>query len=71
MYFFFGAVAQLARAFGSYPKGRGFKSLRRYQMDYTRDFIFRVLYYIAPWPSGKASDSDSEIVSSNLTGAAN
>ena len=28
---FFGGVAQLARAFGSYPKGRGFESLRRYQ----------------------------------------
>ncbi len=26
---------------------------------------------IAPWPSGKAADSDSAIVSSNLTGAAN
>ena len=26
----FGGVAQLARALGSYPKGRGFKSLRRY-----------------------------------------
>jgi hypothetical protein len=25
-----GGVAQLARAFGSYPKGRGFDSLRRY-----------------------------------------
>ena len=29
----YGDVAQLARAFGSYPKGRGFDSLRRYQMD--------------------------------------
>ncbi len=29
--YYFGGVAQLARAFGSYPKGRGFDSLRRYQ----------------------------------------
>ena len=28
-----GGVAQLARAFGSYPKGRGFDSLRRYLKD--------------------------------------
>ena len=28
-----GGVAQLARAFGSYPKGRGFDSLRRYQKN--------------------------------------
>ena len=27
---YFGGVAQLARAFGSYPKGWGFNSLRRY-----------------------------------------
>ena len=26
----YGGVAQLARAFGSYPKGRGFDPLRRY-----------------------------------------
>lgn len=34
-----GDVAQLARALGSYPKGRGFNSLRRYQNGYklTRD----------------------------------
>ena len=30
-YFIYGGVAQLARAFGSYPKGPGFKSLRRHQ----------------------------------------
>lgn len=29
---FHGDVAQLARAPGSYPGGRGFDSLRRYQM---------------------------------------
>ena len=28
---FFGGIAQLARAFGSYPEGRGFKSNFRYQ----------------------------------------
>ena len=28
---FHGGVAQLARASGSYPLGRGFESLRRYQ----------------------------------------
>ena len=33
-----GGVAQLARAFGSYPKGRGFDSLCRYQIS-----IFRTL----------------------------
>ncbi len=30
---FYGGVAQLARAFGSYPKGRGFDPLRRYQLN--------------------------------------
>ncbi|MDF2936726.1 MAG: hypothetical protein K0Q90_2099 [Paenibacillaceae bacterium] len=29
----YGGVAQLARAFGSYPKGRGFDSLRRYHIS--------------------------------------
>ncbi len=29
---FYGGVAQLARASGSYPEGRGFDSLRRYQL---------------------------------------
>ena len=29
----YGAVAQLARAIGSYPIGREFESLRRYQCD--------------------------------------
>ena len=29
-----GAVAQLARAIGSYPIGREFESLRRYQICY-------------------------------------
>ena len=28
----YGGVAQLARAFGSYPKGRGFDPLRRYHI---------------------------------------
>ena len=31
-----GGVAQLARAFGSYPEGRGFESLRRYQFHLER-----------------------------------
>ena len=31
--FVYGDVAQLARAFGSYPKGRGFDPLRRYQYE--------------------------------------
>ena len=30
----FGGIAQLARAFGSYPKGRRFKSYFRYQSSY-------------------------------------
>ena len=29
-----GGVAQLARALGSYPRGRGFESLRRYQYNH-------------------------------------
>ena len=36
-YALYGGVAQLARACGSYPQCRWFKSDRRYQ-----DFIFRV-----------------------------
>ncbi len=31
--FFYGGVAQLARAFVSYPTGRGFKSPRRYHFE--------------------------------------
>ena len=30
--YIYGGVAQLARAIGSYPAGRGFKSLRRYHI---------------------------------------
>ena len=30
VFYKYGGVAQLARAFGSYPKGRGFDPLRRY-----------------------------------------
>ena len=33
----YGGVAQLARAFGSYPKGRGFDSLRRYNVKRMAD----------------------------------
>ena len=36
---FFGGIAQLARAFGSYPEGRGFKSNFRYQPTYSVGFI--------------------------------
>lgn len=32
---FYGDVAQLARAPGSYPVGREFESLRRYQLEYS------------------------------------
>ncbi len=35
---FFGDVAQLARAFGSYPKGRGFDPLRRYHLKITNSY---------------------------------
>ena len=31
--YFYGGVAQLARASGSYPGGRGFDPLRRYIVD--------------------------------------
>ena len=31
---FDGEIAQLARALGSYPKGRGFDSPSRYQLEY-------------------------------------
>ena len=34
----YGGVAQLARAFGSYPKGRGFDPLRRYHI-WTRSSV--------------------------------
>ena len=33
---FHGDVAQLARASGSYPEGRGFNPLRRYQLNVNR-----------------------------------
>ena len=45
----YGGVAQLARAFGSYPKGRGFDPLRRYQyVIYSykiRVFLFHTKFY--------------------------
>ena len=34
----YGGVAQLARASGSYPAGREFKSLRRYQEEFCSNF---------------------------------
>ena len=39
-----GDVAQLARASGSYPEGRGFNSLRRYQMNVSSG-IFPSFYF--------------------------
>ena len=42
----YGAVAQLARASGSYPEGRGFESPRRYQCDKKLElFVSRVIDY--------------------------
>ena len=35
---FHGDVAQLARAIGSYPIGRGFDPLRRYQEEFCSNF---------------------------------
>ena len=43
----FGGIAQLARAFGSYPEGRGFKSNFRYQ-----PFANAKGSYSARWSSG-------------------
>ncbi len=34
----YGEIAQLARAIGSYPIGRGFDPLSRYQIDYYSNF---------------------------------
>ena len=39
-----GDVAQLARASGSYPGGREFESLRRYQIDNYSDTTSEFLY---------------------------
>ena len=47
----YGGVAQLARAFGSYPKGPGFKSLRRHHYtdfetsSLTKFFCYGQIYY--------------------------
>ena len=43
-YFVNGDVAQLARASGSYPGGREFESLRRYQINNYSDKLFEFLY---------------------------
>ena len=40
-----GGIAQLARALGSYPKGRGFKSNFRYHGNHVA----------MPWPGGQAA----------------
>ena len=41
----FGEVAQLARAFGSYPKGQGFKSLLHYQILNFK-YLFFLFFYL-------------------------
>ena len=43
-----GGVAQLARAFGSYPKGRGFDPLRRYHV-WTRSSVGQSCRLITGW----------------------
>ena len=40
-----GAVAQLARAIGSYPIGREFESLRRYQYVFKANLVVRFFVY--------------------------
>ena len=46
----YGGVAQLARAFGSYPKCHRFESSRRYQTPESIERCF--LAYMARWSSG-------------------
>ena len=41
MSYFYGEIAQLARARGSYPRSRGFESPSRYQIDRKLE-LFRV-----------------------------
>ena len=41
----FGDVAQLARATGSYPVGREFESLRRYQIESNLDYLVQVFLF--------------------------
>lgn len=40
---FYGDVAQLARATGSYPVGREFESPRRYHLEITRFYLVFIL----------------------------
>ena len=62
----YGGVAQLARAFGSYPKCHRFESSRRYQLDGRRPSADRSLgrrlndgplgpYGPSPWRVGQAA----------------
>ena len=43
-----GEIAQLARAFGSYPKGREFESPSRYQYEFIidRNIYFFVIFIV-------------------------
>ena len=43
---FYGAVAQLARAIGSYPIGREFKSLRRYHLEFLSNYNSSIFFAI-------------------------
>ncbi len=51
----YGGVAQLARAFGSYPTDRWFESTRRYQND-----LFRQVVFFIPFKEMMLQDSCRE-----------
>ena len=42
----YGAVAQLARAIGSYPIGREFESLRRYHLEFLSNYNSSIFFAI-------------------------
>ena len=69
-----GEIAQLARALGSYPKGRGFDSLSRYQYedkDLLRVFFYSKILLVLPHSQAVRQWTLTPLrVSSNLTGAA-
>jgi hypothetical protein len=46
----YGGVAQLARAFGSYPKGPGFESLCRHQSYYVILRLLTEYFFVAQIP---------------------
>ena len=48
----YGAVAQLARAFGSYPKCHRFESSQRYQKGGTSSDVSPFQVNMARWSSG-------------------